>query len=368
MAAVELTIPEEPNLLIVLGLIIILVLVLILPFRVKKIEENLEPFFLVMGIIAVTISNLWSIDLIIEAIEAPVKISEVYGIPIGIFQVVLIVGLIIHYYNKPIYSALVTLMKKIGVRTFALIFVVLFGLASSLISVIVCAVLLAEIALVMPLERKKKVEFIVIACFAVGFGAALTPVGEPLSTIAVKKLAGEPYHADFFFLFNILAHYIIPAVILLGILAVLRVGKQSTENIGIPEYTETLRGVIVRALKVYAFVAALILLGGGFNPLIVWYISKIPPEILYWVNMVSAVLDNATLTAAEIGPSLTLDQIQSALMALLISGGMLIPGNIPNIVSAARLKITSSEWAKVGVPLGLVLMGAYYVIIFFLGL
>ncbi|MDK2796319.1 MAG: hypothetical protein PWQ58_1518 [Archaeoglobaceae archaeon] len=367
MTAIEVTIPEEPNLLIAVGLGIILALVLVLPFRVKKIEENLEPFFLVMGIIAVTISGLWSIDLIIEALEAPVKIAEVYGIPIGIFQVVLIVGLIIHYYNKPIYSALVAVMKKIGVRTFAFIFVVLFGLASSLITVIVCAVLLAEIALVMPLDRKKKVEFIVIACFAVGFGAALTPVGEPLSTIAVKKLAGEPYHADFFFLFNILAHYIIPAVVLLGILAAFRVGKQSVENIGVPEYTETLRGVIIRAVKVYTFVAALILLGGGFTPLIVWYISKIPPQILYWVNMVSAVLDNATLTAAEIGPSLSLSQIKSALMALLISGGMLIPGNIPNIVSAARLKITSSEWAKIGVPLGLVLMVAYYVIIFYLG-
>ncbi|MEM4541293.1 MAG: DUF1646 family protein, partial [Archaeoglobaceae archaeon] len=168
--------------------------------------------------------------------------------------------------------------------------------------------------------------------------------------------------------FRILSHYIIPAILALGIYAAFRVGKQSVENIGIPEYTETLRGVIVRAIKVYTFVAALILLGGGFTPLIVWYISKIPPEILYWVNIVSAVLDNATLTAAEIGPVLTLTQIQSALMALLISGGMLIPGNIPNIVSAARMKITSSEWAKVGVPLGMVLMVVYYVLIFFLGL
>lgn len=365
MSAVEIAVPEEPNLLIAIGLGIILILVLILPFRVKRVEENLEPFFLVMGIIAVTISGLWSEKLIIEAIEAPVRITEVYGIPIGIFQVVLIVGLIIHYFNKPIYSALLAMMQKIGIRLFAFIFVVFFGLISSLISVIVCAVLLAEIALVMPLDRKKKVEFIVIACFAVGLGAALTPVGEPLSTIAVKKLEGEPYHADFFFLFNILAHYVIPAVIALGIFAAFRVGKQSVENIGLPEYTETLRGVIIRALKVYTFVAALILLGGGFTPLIVWYISKIPPEILYWVNIVSAVLDNATLTAAEIGPMLTLTQIQSALMALLIAGGMLIPGNIPNIVSAARMRITSSEWARVGVPLGLVLMGIYYVIIFF---
>jgi len=355
----------EPDILVTVALSAILFLVLILPFRVKKVEENLEPFFLVMGIIAVTVSKLWDVDLVIEALESPVRITEVFGIPVGIFQVVLIVGLIIHYYNKPIYSALLSLMKKIGIRAFAFIFIVLFGLISSLISVIVCAVLIAEIALVMPVDRKKKIEFVVIACFAVGMGAALTPVGEPLSTIAVKKLSGEPYHADFFFLIDLLAVYIIPGVFLLGILGALRIGQQKTGELTLPEYTETLRVVIIRALRVYIFIAALVLLGGGFTPLIVWYISKIPPEILYWVNMVSAILDNATLTAAEIGPSLTIFQIKSALMALVISGGMLIPGNIPNIVSAARLRITMSEWAKIGVPLGFVLMLGYFVLIFF---
>jgi len=44
---------------------------------------------------------------------------------------------------------------------------------------------------------------------------------------------------------------------------------------------------------------------------------------------VSAILDNATLTAAEISPQMHLDQVRAVLMSLLISGGMLIPGNIP---------------------------------------
>lgn len=365
MAVIDIEV-GEPDLFVTVSLLVILFLVLILPFRVKKVEENLEPFFLIMGIISVTVSNLWSLDLVIEALESPVRIAEVYGIPIGIFQVVLVVGLIIHYFNRPIYSALLSMMKKIGIRLFAFIFIVFFGLISSIISVIVCAVLLAEIALVMPIDRRKKLEFIVLACFAVGMGAALTPVGEPLSTIAVKKLSGPPYYADFFFLFDLLAIYIIPGIVLLGILGALRIGKHEVKNLTLPEYTETLRSVFLRAIRVYTFIAALVLLGGGFTPLIVWYIAKIPPEILYWVNIVSAILDNATLTAAEIGPALTIFQIKSALMALIISGGMLIPGNIPNIVSAARLKITMSEWAKIGVPLGLVLMFAYFVIIFFL--
>jgi predicted cation transporter len=35
---------------------------------------------------------------------------------------------------------------------------------------------------------------------------------------------------------------------------------------------------------------------------------------------------------------------------------MLIPGNIPNIIAAHALKIKSSEWARVGVPVGSVFM------------
>jgi predicted cation transporter len=96
---------------------------------------------------------------------------------------------------------------------------------------------------------------------------------------------------------------------------------------------------------------------------VIWYFTKIPPEILYWVNMVSAVLDNATLAAAEIAPQLSIMQIKSALIGLLISGGMLIPGNIPNIVAAGRLRITSREWARIGVPTGLVLMAAYFAVL-----
>lgn len=90
------------------------------------------------------------------------------------------------------------------------------------------------------------------------------------------------------------------------------------------------------------------------------------PQLLYWINMVSAVLDNATLCAAEISNSMNEATIKAILMGLLISGGMLIPGNIPNIISASRLRITSKEWAILGVPLGLAVMAVMFVILFYL--
>ena len=54
-------------------------------------------------------------------------------------------------------------------------------------------------------------------------------------------------------------------------------------------------------------------------------------------------------------------------MGLLISGGMLIPGNIPNIVAAQRLGISSREWARVGVITGLPLMALCFAVLHWLG-
>ncbi len=77
----------------------------------------------------------------------------------------------------------------------------------------------------------------------------------------------------------------------------------------------------------------------------------------------SAILDNATLAAAEISPQMTESAIKAILLGLTISGGMLIPGNIPNIIAAANLRITSLQYAKFAVPVGLVAMVAYFIVI-----
>jgi predicted cation transporter len=53
------------------------------------------------------------------------------------------------------------------------------------------------------------------------------------------------------------------------------------------------------------------------------------------------------------------------LLGLLISGGMLIPGNIPNIIAAHALHIKSTEWARLGVPLGLIIMIATAALLWF---
>jgi predicted cation transporter len=355
-------IPDEPVLYIVLGLSVIAILILILPVLIKKVEENLQLFFLLMGIIAVTISGLWSWGLVVEALKAPVVIGS---IPIGIFQVVLIFSLVIHYSYHSFSKNILSIVTKLGWRLFAFLSIFIMGLLCSLISVIVAAVLLAEILAALPLEKKITVRFAVIACFAMGLGAVLTPVGEPLSTILVAKLSGSPYNAGFSFPFTVFSVYVIPGVFILSLFAAFYLGKNVdlSSDVHKIEYSETLKSIIVRAVKVYVFVAALILLGEGLKPLVVWYFKYAPVWALYVLNIVSAVLDNATLTAIEISPSLSMPQITSITMSLLIAGGMLIPGNIPNIVTAARLKIKMKEWAIIGVPMGLVILAVYFIVL-----
>ncbi|HAF0292625.1 TPA: DUF1646 domain-containing protein, partial [Salmonella enterica subsp. enterica serovar Typhimurium var. 5-] len=105
-------------------------------------------------------------------------------------------------------------------------------------------------------------------------------------------------------------------------------------------------------------------LGHGFEPFIHEYVIGLPPSLLYWINMISAILDNATLAAAEISPEMDSETIRAVLLGLIISGGMLIPGNIPNIISAGKLNITSKEWASFGVPVGLATMLLYFLVLF----
>ena len=108
-------------------------------------------------------------------------------------------------------------------------------------------------------------------------------------------------------------------------------------------------------------------MGTGLQPLIEWFLIKVPALALYWINMISAVLDNATLTAIEINAQMVLPKIIAVVMGLLIAGGMLIPGNIPNIVAAGRLKISMKEWAKSGIPIGIVMLTVFFVILLVFG-
>jgi predicted cation transporter len=344
-----------------MALFVIALLVLILPFKVKLVEHNLEVFLFIMGAAAVTVTSKWSAELIKLAAEEPILK--------GIVPAVLVAGLIFFYGQKAFQNFMDGLVKKMNLNIIIFVTTFILGLVCSVITAIISSLFLCEIANTLPLDRKNKINYVILACFAIGLGAVLTPLGEPLSTIAITKLQGPPYYAGFFYLADQLGILIVLGVLACAIFAMFFIKKtDKVEKMGEGNEEGSIREVLIRTLKVYAFVAALFLLGAGMEVIIFKYFTKIPDYVLFWVNMISAILDNATLTAAEISPALTQRQINAALYGLLISGGMLIPGNIPNIISAGKLGITSSEWARLGVPVGLILNAVYFLIVFVLGI
>ena len=323
-------------------LCLIVLVVLVMPFTNKKIERNLEIFLFVMGVLSVLVSNQMSMELLLKALEEPFMIAAA----------VLVFGLLFKKYNEKISEAIHHIQQRIPHKVLVFLIVVVLGLISSLITAIIAALFLVEIVGVLKLERKNEIALTIITCFSIGLGSALTPIGEPLATIVVSKLG-----VDFWYLFRNFAIYIIPTVIALGLFAAFFVSDKGAEGeMARSGESESYNDVIYRAFNVYLFVMALTFLGTGLKPVIDRFVLGLPSEILYWINMISAVLDNATLAAAEISDKMSTRQITAILMGLLISGGMLILGNIPNIISANKLDIPSKEWAKVGVPLGLAIM------------
>lgn len=332
-----------------IGLFIVLCMVLFLPFAVKSIERNLELFLFIMGLTAVLISEVLNSSLLSEALHNPINIT---------FAVV-IAGLLFRLFQIPFNKSIRYISNQIPFPLFIALIVTVLGIISSIITAIIAAIILLAIVGVLNLSRKDQIRFVVIACFSIGMGAVLTPIGEPLSTIATSKL-----NETFFYMLNLLGVYVIPGVISFGLLAGLLIktpslSSKSTKNIS----NESLSEIVIRGCKVYIFVMALTLLGAGFEPFIEKFLLTINPYSLYWINMVSAVLDNATLAAAEISPDMDEITIQAILLGLIISGGMLIPGNIPNIIVAGKLKITSLEWARTGIPVGLLSMILYFIIL-----
>lgn len=333
-----------------IGLIIILLLVLFLPFTVKKVEHNLEIFLFIMGIAAALVSGMMNGELIKKALIDPIKIT----------LAVLIAGLLTKWFHNQIEKSILTLSKVLTPRIFLALIVIILGFLSSIITAIIAAIILVIVVNAVQLDRKSEIRVTVLACFSIGLGAVLTPIGEPLSTITISKL-----NEGFLYLAELISAEIVPAVIIFGILTLFVVKTQDhSAGLDARDTTESYKDILIRAAKIYLFVMGLTFLGHGFEPLINEYILGLHPMLLYWINMISAILDNATLAAAEISPEMDSETVRAILLGLTISGGMLIPGNIPNIISAGKLHISSREWARFGVPVGLITMAVCFAVIF----
>ena len=141
------------------------------------------------------------------------------------------------------------------------------------------------------------------------------------------------------------------------------VPRRSPLQMHIREDKESYASVLRRTWHIYMFVAALNLISAGLRPLAQSTITHLGGKVLFLANAVSVIIDNATLAAIEIVPTISSSDLVYMVIGLAAFGSMLVQGNLPNIVAAEKLGIKSREWAAVAVPTGLVLMGGYFILL-----
>jgi len=334
-----------------LALGILLLAVLLGPLLIKPIERNIEVFFLAAGSFASAVTGQWGWPLLRAALTEPLALTIA----------VLAFGVVARFLRPTLERSFQLLVGAIAPRWIYFGLIVALGLLSGIITAVIAALVLVEAIALLRLERDSEITVVVLACFAIGLGAALTPAGGPLSALAIAAL-----RADFWYLTRLLGPLIIAGIIIIAGISFFVPAKEGAP-LEADAHLDSWSEIIIRALMVYLFVAGLIGLSWALRPIANQYVSRLPQWLLYWLNSISAVVDNATLTAVEIGPSLTASQQRNILMGLLISGGMLVPGNIPNIIAAGRLKISSREWARIGLIVGLPLMLLCFAVLSLIG-
>lgn len=334
-----------------LATLLILGALLVGPLILAPLEHNLEPYCLALGVIAVTATNQWEWHLLHKAALDPMPIT----------LTVVVAGVLFGALRPTLDGSFAAMRSRLPRPLLAGLAVLIVGLLSSVITAVIAALMLVEAVPVIGLGPTERTRVVVLGCFAIGLGSALTPIGGPLATLAASAMS-----LNFADLFRLLSPWVFPGLAAVSALAAFYARGPYDLIAASDNVRESPRQAVLQGLRIFAFIAGLILIGAACAPIASRYLRKLSDGWLFWANMLSAALDNATLVAIEfhqIEPA----RAQAALLSLLISGGMLIPGNVPNIVCANKLRMRSGEWARTGLPLGLIMLGIYFAVLLLVG-
>jgi hypothetical protein len=188
-------------------------LLLVGPVVSRAIEERIEIFFLVIGLLAMTLAGAWRWEVAGRAAQ----------VPLGITLTVIVADIAFGRVRSAMDRALGWIQARVsrpwlcGGAVFAI------ALLSAMLTAIVSALMLAELVELMRLGPLARTRVTVAGCFAIGMGSSLTPLGGPLSTLAASGLGMR-----FGGLFAMLAPYVLPGMLACAIVA----GQFATEDEG----------------------------------------------------------------------------------------------------------------------------------------
>ena len=171
------------------------------PVLIKPIEHNIEVFFLIVGALASAVSGQWGWPLLHAAVTEPIALTIA----------VLVFGAIARLMRPAFDRWVQRLLGVMSAHWIYFILIVVLGLLSSVITAVIAALILVEAIALLNLDRQSEIAAVVLACFAIGLGAALTPVGEPLGTIAIAAL-----NVDFWYLVRLLGPLVVAGIVIVG--------------------------------------------------------------------------------------------------------------------------------------------------------
>lgn len=332
---------------------LVIVVVLLGPVLIESIERNVELFFLLVGVLTACIMGQFNATIVRAALSEPLPFT----------LAVLVFGATFRLLRDCFDQLLSRVIQLLDPRILCFCLAIILGFLAALITPVVSALVFAEAISLLRCDRRSEIAATVFACFAIGLGAGVTPLGMPGIAVVLRSL-----HAGFWYLAHLLGPFIVVGVVLASLPTLFLPFASSAPLDATVERDSWGLVLFSRPGKVYVFIAGLVALSDGLRPLVDLYVHRLPNGLLFWLNTISAVVNNSTLAAVEIGPALSMNQQRAALLGLLVSGGALITGNIPNIVAASRLGITSREWAEIGLGTGAVLLILCFLVLIAVGL
>jgi predicted cation transporter len=327
---------------------LVIIAVLLGPVLIKPIEQEVEFFFLLIGVLTAAIMGQFNMALVRGALLEPLSFTAA----------VLVFGAAFRISKAYLDELLAGVVEVLGPRLLCFFLAIMLGALAPLITPVVSALIFVEAIALLRCDRAAEISTTVFACFAIGIGAGLTPLGLPGIAVVLRSL-----HADFWYLTHLLGPFVAVGIVIAAA-PILLLPFDPGEALTAVRVEDSWKTVLLaRPGRVYVFIAGLVALSDGLRPVVNAYVHRVPEGLLFWINTLSAVVNNSTLAVIEISPSMSISQQRAAMLGLLISGGVLITGNIPNVVAASRLRITSREWARIGVIAGIVLLILCFVVL-----
>src|SRR5260370_5930636 len=199
-------------------------------------------FFIIAGSFASASTGQWSSGLFRAALAEPIALTIA----------VLVFGVIARILRPTLDRSLQRMIKVVAPRWIYFGLIITLGLLSSVITAVIAALILVEAVALLKLDRQSETAAVVLAWFAIGLGAALTPVGEALGTIAIAALK-----ADFWYLARLLGPLVVTGIAIVGVISLFLPAKYG-HSLKADAHTEDWSEVFLRAGRVYLFVAGLV--------------------------------------------------------------------------------------------------------------